>query len=238
MKFFLTLTMILGSQFVHAEPMDDQIRSLARRITNNSQMAERLSQDEKVRVLKALNNADTILGRVGTDYGNGGPGRDPWPTPAPNPNPYPYPNPNPYPTYPAPACEREQASVYQSAFSKIKTLAYAPSGFNYDSASATAFAQNWTRNNPCSYVDQYVKNANLLRQFAYSPSGLDYSSASAANFAIQNADKLCTNYPLQQEFTAAYNFAYSRNGLDMSSIDAKVYALEQVKFNAFSCRNN
>ena len=235
MKNFLALTMILGCQLAYAAPMDEQIRSLARRITNNSQMAERLSQDEKIQVLKALNNADAILGRVGTDYGNGGrPGRDPWPT-----NPYPT---NPYPTYPptypAPACEREQTSVYQSAFTKIKTLAFSPSGFNYDSASATNFAQNWTRNNPCSYADLYVKNANLLRQFAYSTSGLDYSSVDSANFAIQNTDKFCSNFPLQQEFTAAYNFAYSRNGMDMSSADAKVYALEQVKFNAFSCRNN
>lgn len=229
MKSFLVLTLILGSQLVQAGPMDDQIRSLARRVTNNSQMAERLSPDEKVQVLKALNNADVILARVGTDYGGNGPGRDPWP------NPYPS-----YPPYPSQqvTCDRDDNSAFQAAFIKVKNAAYSSSGLNYDSVSATAFAQSWASKNPCSYADLYVKNLLRLNTFAYSSSGLNYGSADARKFAIDNADNLCSGYNLEQEYSSAYNFAYSSNGMNMNSVDARNYAIARIRSSAFTCRNN
>lgn len=233
MKSFLALTLILGSQLVQAAPMDDQIRSLARRVTNNSQMAERLTQDEKIQVLKALNNADVILARVGTDYGNGnGPGRDPWPT---NPGPT---NPS-YPPYPTPpmSCERDQTSSYQAAVMKVKNFAYNTSGLNYDSTSAANFAQDWARKNPCSYADLYVKNGTRIKNFAYNTSGLNYNGVDAARFAVENTDRFCSNFNLEQEYSSAFNFAYQPSGLNMNSTDARNYALSRIQPNAFSCRN-
>ncbi|MEA9355635.1 hypothetical protein SHI21_05470 [Bacteriovorax sp. PP10] len=235
MKSFLALTLILGSQLVQAAPMDDQIRSLARRVTNNSQMAERLTQDEKIQVLKALNNADVILARVGTDYGNNGPGpgpgRDPWPS-QPGPS---YP---PYPPYPSTvSCEREPTSVFQAAFVKVKNFAYSGNGLNYDGVSATNFAQEWARKYPCAYADQYVKNGTRIRTFAYSGNGLNYTGTDATAFTVANIDKFCSNYNLEQEFSAAYTFAYSGTGLNMNGTDARNYALNRVQSNAFTCRN-
>lgn len=234
MKSFLALTLILGSQLVLAAPMDDQIRSLARRVTNNSQMAERLTQDEKIQVLKALNNADVILSRVGTDNGNNGPGRDPWPTqPGPTNPSYP-----PYPPYPTVVnCEREQTSVFQDAVMKVKNFAYNSNGLNYDSVSSANFAQDWARKNPCSYADQYVRNGIRIKAFAYNSDGLNYSSADASRFTVENVDRFCANFNLEQEYRLAYSFAYNSSGLNMSSTDARNYALNRIQPNAFTCRN-
>lgn len=222
MKTLLFLTTILSSQVLHASISDDQIRSLARRINLNSQSSERLTADEKIIVLKALNNADSILARVADDR------RDPIPPPR-DPN---WPRPVPQMT-----CDREIVSNYQAAFEQIKNFAYSSSGLDYTSASATSFADSWTKNNPCYTAPIFVKEATRLLNFAYSTSGLDYTKQASVTFTLDNVDRVCEGARYEEEFTQYYNFAYSRTGLDLSAVEAKKYALDKIQNSGvFSCR--
>lgn len=212
MKSFLTLAFLLGAQLVQAAPIENQIRSLARRINNNSEMAERLSQDEKIQVLKGLNNIDSILARVG----NSRPDRAP---------------------RPRRSCENDSTTNYQSSFLKIKNFAYQASGLDYSDASAIAFAKNWLSQNSCERTDEYIKTTLRLKSFAYALNGLDYDKEKSVVFALANSDIFCTEYNIEQEFKRNYNFAYSAEGLNMSKIDAQKYAFTFISKEAFSCRN-
>lgn len=219
MKALIVLTLALGSQLLHADTTDDRIRSLARSINENSRSSHRLTMDEKAQVLKALNNADIILARVAEPDNR-------WPVPGPGPRPL-----------PPRACQQEDSASMQTAFRKIKDLAYLGSGLNMSSEGAIAFAQQWLNRFPCSAADRYATDLIRLKNFAYLGSGLNMSSENANNFALNNVERLCAGYPLEKEFTTAYNFAYLGSGLNMSSENARKYALDRVQLSAFSCRN-
>lgn len=224
MKPFLAFILILGTQLAFAAPIDEQIKSIAKRIANNTQSTERLTQDEKIQVLKALNNADVVLLRVATDTGSSS-GVDPWSS---NPGPK---NPNPTTR----SCDKDSPSSYQESYSKIKNLAFSTRGFDYQNPVAHTFAKEWTHNYPCNYADQYIKNARQLVSFAYSTMG--YDKVYAVRFAIANTDKFCANYKIADEYFLAFQFAYKGSGLDMNSIEARDYALNKISPYAFSCKN-
>jgi hypothetical protein len=220
MKILFVLALTLGSQLLQADTTDDRIRSLVRNINDNSRSSYRLTIDEKIQVLKALKNADSILARVAELD------QRPWPIPGQWPRPL-----------PQRVCQQEDTTIMQSAFRKIKDIAYSGAGLNMSNDGAVTFAQQWINRFPCAAADQYVRDLSRIRNFAYSGAGLNMSIEEASIFAKNNVEILCAGYPLEKEFSNAYNFAYSSNGMNMSAESARKYAMDRVQLSAFSCRN-
>lgn len=209
MKAFLTLTLILGSQLVFADSIDIQIRDLARKINLSARASNRLSVDEKIQVLKALNNADSVLERVAGDR------------PGPRPRPL--------------TCENEGGANYYDAIKKVKEVAYSSSGLNLGSSDAEKYATGWATRNSCSETDKLVSDIKVIKAIAYSSAGLNLSSSEASAYAADNAEKVCPNADIDKTIREARSFAYSPSGLNMSSSDASRYAAEQAQRTVFAC---
>lgn len=219
MKFLLTVALLLGSHVLKADTLDDQIYSLSRKISTNVYSSNRLTADEKMQVVKALNNASYLLERVG---GNNGGGRPDYPS---------------YPSYPPSrplACDQEPA--FQETFVRVKAFAYSTTGLNLTSEGATQYALEWTKQYSCAQAPRFIENFSRVKRFAYATSGLNLTDAGATDFAKAYAQSLCQGYELESEFQRAYQFAYSSGGLNMTSSAATEYAKKQVMQNAFSCR--
>lgn len=215
MKTALGLFFILSSQIVYGQSIESNINLLARKINTRAQYAHKLSQDEKIQLVKALNNADAILSRVAEDGSN---------------------NPPPIPGQHGRSCDSESISEMTKATAIVKNFAYSSSGLNMYSREAEAYAIEWAKQAPCSKAQTIEQDFRKVYEVAYSVSYMNMSSSEAIAYSKERLPAVCSGVNILSEYKQSYDYAYSVSGLNMNSTNAKNYAKDRLDKIAFSCR--
>lgn len=212
MKILATFVLVFGMHSVYANSIESNINVLANRINSRVYSAYKLSQDEKISLVKALNNADAILARVADDTSE--------PT---------------NPTPPGRACYAAPIAELSKAYELVKNFAYSVAGLNMNTSQAEVYAREWTKIYSCVKANTIAADYKIVRDFAYAVSGLNMNTVDATTYAGARVSRLCPNISLQTEFKTAYDFAYSIGGLNMNSTDARNYSKARLEDVAFSC---
>lgn len=219
MKCLIALFITIGSNSAYSQSIEADINLLARKISIRAQLANKLSQDEKILLVKALNSADSILSRVAE-------GGSEIPGPGTSPGVY------------VRSCENESMSELKKALEIVKNFAYSSSGPNMYSSEAEIYAREWVKKAPCSKAHTIEQDYKKIYEIAYSGSYMNMSSKDATAYTLKRLPGVCQNTDVVSEFKQSYEYAFSISGLNLSGKNATQYASERIEKIAFNCFAN